>query len=334
MVAQIDKHYMKFRPTKAVSRLVSYGLFEGRPLTTKGRWINPLVFMHFALEKALPAVREVKAPIFIIGTGRSGTTILGVVMSMHKDVGFLNEPKALWHAGVGFEDVIGSYTREPARYRLDASDCTDLIRRNIRRMFGAYLASVMSGRLVDKYPELVFRVPFVKSIFPDARFVFLVRNGWDTCASIEKWSKRLGVTESGEVHDWWGADNRKWKLMLDELVAKDDLLTPYLDQIRTFTRHTDMAAVEWIITMREGMARKREFPDDLHLLRYEDLVQSPRRILGEVLRFCDLADDPVFFDYAESVLSPAPVHEAFELPDIIRPQFEKTMRDLGYGEMP
>jgi hypothetical protein len=332
MVAQIDKHYVKLRPSKVVSRLVSYGLFEGRPLTTKGRWINPLVFMHFALERALPAMRDVKAPVFVIGTGRSGTTILGVVMSMHKDVGFLNEPKALWHAGVGFEDVIGSYTRAPARYRLDASDCTDAIRLNIRKMFGAYLASVMSSRLVDKYPELVFRVPFVKSIFPDARFVFLVRNGWDTCASIDKWSRRLGVTESGEVQDWWGADNRKWKLMLNELIATDELLRPVIDEIRGFSRHTDMAAVEWIVTMREGLRRKREYPDDVHMVRYEDMVQSPRQVLGEVLRFCGLPDDPVFFEYAETVLSPAPMHDPFELPRIIRPQFEQTMRELGYGE--
>ena len=34
MVAQLDSLYIKTRPTKVVSRLISYGLFEGRPLTT------------------------------------------------------------------------------------------------------------------------------------------------------------------------------------------------------------------------------------------------------------------------------------------------------------
>ncbi len=98
MPAQLDSLYIRTRPTKAVSRLISYALFEGRPLTTRGRWINPLVFALSGTLKTLPQIKKVKKPIFIIGMGRSGTTILGVVMSMHRDVGFLNEPKALWHS--------------------------------------------------------------------------------------------------------------------------------------------------------------------------------------------------------------------------------------------
>ena len=54
MIPQIDRRYVKERPTKLFSRLVSYALFEGRPLTTKGRWINPLVscLQHIALRLA------------------------------------------------------------------------------------------------------------------------------------------------------------------------------------------------------------------------------------------------------------------------------------------
>ena len=43
MIAQINPNYIKTRPMKALTRLMSYALFEGRPVTTKGRWINPLV---------------------------------------------------------------------------------------------------------------------------------------------------------------------------------------------------------------------------------------------------------------------------------------------------
>jgi hypothetical protein len=330
MIAQLDSTYLKQRPTKVVSRLISYTLFEGRPLTTKGQWINPFLFMHFGVEKRLPQLRQIKQPLFIIGTGRSGTTILGVLMSMHKDVGFLNEPKALWHSIFPFEDVIGSYTRAKAKYRLDEKDASPDVIRNAHRLFGAYLLTVMSKRLVDKYPELVFRVPFVKAIFPDAKFIFLVRNGWDTCSSIEKWSKRLGVNQATETHDWWGADNRKWDLMLDELVAPDPIFTGILDQVRSLSSHTDMAAAEWIVTMREGLRRKEQNPDCIHLIRYEDLVEKPRESLSAVLRFADMNDDPDFFSYAEKVLRPAPIHAPFDLNPAIRPLFDDTMKLLGY----
>ena len=90
MIAQLESLYIRSRPWKLWSRLISYGLFEGRPLTTRGQWINPLVFAHFAVEKHLPRLRRVEKPVFILGTGRSGTTILGIVLSMHREVGFLN----------------------------------------------------------------------------------------------------------------------------------------------------------------------------------------------------------------------------------------------------
>ncbi len=62
MVAQIDFDYIRQRPTKLISRLLSYALFEGRPLTTKGRWINPLVFSLLSVAKHFPCLRKVREP--------------------------------------------------------------------------------------------------------------------------------------------------------------------------------------------------------------------------------------------------------------------------------
>ena len=165
MVAQVDMTYIKLRPSKLYSRLISYALFEGRPLTTRGRWINPILFTLFSLQKRLPQFKKVEKPIFILGTGRSGTTILGLVLSMHRDVGFLNEPKAIWHSIYPYEDVIGSYSRGAAYYRLTESNVDASIKRNAHRIFGTYLTSVFSHRVVDKYPELIFRASFIKAIF-------------------------------------------------------------------------------------------------------------------------------------------------------------------------
>ncbi|ORJ58773.1 sulfotransferase family protein [Geothermobacter hydrogeniphilus] len=330
MVAQIDSRYIKIRPTKLVSRLVSYALFEGRPVTTRGQWINPLLFALFSVEKRLPQLKKVKRPLFILGTGRSGTTILGVVLSMHREVGFLNEPKAMWHAIYPHEDVIGSYSCGPARYRLDSADVDAVVQRNANRLFGAYLASVFSNRLVDKYPELIFRVPFVRKIFPDAQFIFLVRNGWDTCSSIDRWSDRCGEQKNGEVHDWWGVNQRKWKLMLKELIEPDSYFADIREVAASFERHTDMAVLEWVVTMREGMRRLRENGDCILMVRYEDLVGSPRRTMLGIAEFAGFDEDEVWLRYGESVLHPASRHAAFEMHPALRPLFDETMQALGY----
>lgn len=330
MPAQVDLRYFKARPSKLFSRLVSYALFEGRPVTTRGQWINPFLFAHFALEKRLPQIKRVDKPVFILGTGRSGTTILGVVLSIHREVGFLNEPKAMWHAIYPEEDVIGSYSRGPARYRLNAEDVGDAVKRNAHRLFGAYLATILSRRLVDKYPELIFRVPFVRQIFPDAKFIFLVRNGWDTCASIDKWSARCGEQKNGEVHDWWGVNQRKWRLMLRELVVND----PYFVDVKMLAEgldnHKDMAALEWVVTMREGIRRMQDNEDCIRMVRYEDLVESPRETLRGIAEFTGLSEDETWLSYAESVLHSVPPHAEFEMHPTLRPLFDETMQVLGY----
>ncbi len=332
MIAQLDPLYVRTRPKKALSRLVGYALFEGRPLTTRGQWINPLLAAHFAVETRLPQLAAVEKPIFIVGTGRSGSTVLGVVMSMHRDVGFLNEPKALWHAICPEGDVFGQYAPDnPGRYALDEADATQDVRRRARRLLGVYLKATGSRRVVDKYPELIFRVPFVRAIFSDARFVFLVRDGRDTCRSIESWSSRKGVREAGQTHDWWGAGNLKWRLMLEQLVPEEPILAGLTDEIHTFDRHADMAAVEWIVTMQEGLRQSVRHPDSFRTVHYESLVENPRRELSGLLDFCELPRDSVFFAFAERKLIPAPEKkEDLDLHPAIRGPFDETIEALGY----
>ena len=330
MVAQIDAAYIKSRPTKLISRIISYALFEGRPLTVRGQWINPLVFAQLAFWKHLPQTHKVKGPIYILGTGRSGTTILGMLLSMHRDVGFLNEPKAMWHTIYPHEDVIGSYDRGEAHYRLFAKDATPEVCKIAHKLFGGYLLSTLSSRIVDKYPELIFRVPFIRTIFPDARFIFLVRSGWETCASIEAWSKKNIKANGEEIFDWWGVNRRKWHLMLDQLVEPDPYFSSALGSIRGFESHLDMAATEWVVTMREGLRVKQEYGEAVHLLKYEDMVNSPVGTLGKLLEFCELPNDERFWRYAKATLRKTNPHEPYMLHPAIFPLFRETLNNLGY----
>ena len=331
MVAQIDSRYVRTSPYKTAVRLLSYVFFEGRPLTTKGQWINPLVLALYSIQKRLPQLKKVRKPIFIIGTGRSGTTILGILLSMHRDVGFLNEPKALWHAIYPTEDLVGSYYRGAAQYRLGTSDVSQKVRATAHKLFGAYLAISTSRRVVDKYPELVFRIPFVRSLFPDAKFIFLVRNGWDTCQSIEGWSKRLGVQLDAEQHDWWGANNRKWNLLWEQIITSDEDLQGAIPDRGELENPLDMAALEWIVSMQEGLRLMRQFPDAIQMVRYEDLVERPEDSLNQLLNFCELPPDKRFLDYATQKLRPVPPKKTVSVHPSIRPYFEETMTALGYA---
>jgi hypothetical protein len=292
--------------------------------------MNPILTAFLKLAKRMPCTRPVRAPIFILGTGRSGTTILGKVLSMHRDVGWLNEPKLLWHITYPYEDLIGSYSQGPAYYRLDASHATQDVHRTIRRLYGFYLSLTRSNRIVDKYPEMIFRTEFLRALFPDAKFVFLIRNGWDTLSSIADWSHRFGLEQDGQVHDWWGVNRRKWCLLNEQILANEPLFAGVRDEVAKLEQHTDMAAVEWIATAQEGMRLVEKAPREIHIVRFEVLTTHSTDVLAQLGEFCELVPDEIYFSYACRVLRPPALRQRPTLHPVIRPLFNETMKAIGY----
>ncbi|MFC6639861.1 sulfotransferase [Sulfitobacter sp. JBTF-M27] len=328
MVAQIDRSYARRRPSRVWARLISYALFEGRPLTTRGQWINPLVFGIGKMVRLLPALKNVEAPIFILGTGRSGTTILGKVLSMHHEVGFLNEPKAIWAQLHPNEDLIGNYNRNWARYRLVAEDASPRMMRQIRRLYGAYLRLSFTRRIVDKYPELIFRTEFVRELFSDSKFIFLSRCGSRTCTSIKLWSERHGERVGSEVHDWWGANDRKWNLLVEQVVKEHPDLAAHTE-VMSELDHEGRAAVEWIVAMREGMRLAALDPKGTLHVPYEELCAEPRAWAKRIEKFLGLRTDLIFEDYAESTLVDPGGDSSLGLPNWLTPIFEATEMSLA-----
>jgi hypothetical protein len=329
MVAQIDKAMLKKRPWKVPGRALSWALIEGRPLTTKGQFLNPLVFCGYRLAQYLPEAKGARAPIYIIGTGRSGTTVLGKLFAMHRETVFLNEPKALWHDAHGHEDIIGSYDMGPAQVQMGAEEARPDIATRIAKVYSQALRFGGASRVVDKYPELIFRVPFVEALFSQARFIAIVRDGVDTCSSVTGWSSRKGSEVGEEIHDWWGRDGRKWRLIVEQLVPEHADLAPLQDRLLEVTDHRDRAAVEWIVSMRAAASVAKN--DSVMTVRYEELCAQPETVLPDLLNHCGLEPDAVFAEYAKDILSAAEDYASLNLmPELVAP-FCAVLDDMGYG---
>ncbi len=332
MVAQIDLLFVKARPWKTWPRLLAYTLFEGRPLTTRGRWLNPIVFAGYRLWPRLPLKKPNPEPVFILGVGRSGTTVLGTILAMHRDVGYLNEPKALWHAALGDDDVIGSYAENAGRFRMSGADATAPKIHRLHSYYRAFQALAGCRRVVDKYPELLFRTGFLDAVFPKNKQLVLIRNGLDICSSIEKWSQRHGKTAGRHSDDWWGRDQQKWQILLDELVAPDPAFRQSLGAIRKFRRHVDMAAVEWIVSMRAAQRLQSTNGRELLFVRYEDLLADPAGEMAAILTHCGLRTDAKMMQFAQDRLRPQSAHGAVALHPAIQELFNQTMVTLGYQQ--
>ena len=330
MIAQVDKEYLKYGLRRTARRVASYGLYEGRPLTAKGRFINPFVFAWLKTLAAIPGTPRVDHPIFITGLGRSGTTILGIMLSLHRNIGYLNEPKALWHVIDLRHDINGNYSSSGAQFRLGEHDVHPDMLLRAHRLFARYLALAGASRVVDKYPELIFRVPYVRKIFPDAKFVFITRNGQDAVSSIVKWSEKLGMESSGHRHDWWGRDDIKWHYLRRQLILADPAYATVWPVATANLDHANRAALEWIVTMREGLAQERRFPDSLVRVSYEALLGDPAGELTKLQHLCSLVPDPAVTEYATKRLYENPPKGSLTLHPAIDVLFHETMDQLGH----
>lgn len=296
MPAQVDRNYSKISPFKAIHRYIAFLFFEGRPITSRARWLNVFTFGLYALLTRLPQLKSAECPVFIVGMGRSGTTFLGKVLSLHPVFGFLNEAKALWYEVHPDDDIIGNYGKKPGKYILTSADFTEKKTLKAKRFYGAFLRLTGANRILDKYPEMIFRTDFLLSLFPKAKFIFLVRNGIDTCHSISEWNNKNADGED----NWWGRNDRKWELMKKELLAEDPELLPF---IHKSLNNQERAALEWLITTRKGLELNQKHPESVLIVKYEDLVVSGKETIAAILSFCGLEFTSSMEHYLENALT-------------------------------
>ncbi len=332
MIAQLNRAYLKATPFKVFPRVFSYLFMEGRPATTKGRWFNPLTFAFIRLAGKSKQKVEAESPLFITGTGRSGSTILGMVLSTHPDILFLNEPKALWYLANHDDDIIGSYSKSGGKYIMAAKDLTAGCASFIKAAYSTALRLTGSKKIVDKYPEMLFRTDYLCSVFENPKFIFLTRNAEETISSTTIWSNKNRSADQSE--DWWGVDGMKWKLMIDQLVTKDEMLSQHLDEIKLLTSDTDKAAVEWIVSMNHGMNEILKYPDRILRIRYEDLCLDSDKELKRICDFADVRPDQIMLSYGQSVIKRQKPHNKVALHPVLQKAIEKVNFKLGYGPMP
>ncbi|BFM05565.1 sulfotransferase family protein [Halioxenophilus aromaticivorans] len=330
MIGQLDKTYLTYSKRSVAHRLVSYFLFEGRPHTTKGQWINPFVNAFLRTLALVPGEPIPDRPIYITGLGRSGTTILGKVLSLHEQVGFLNEPKMMWAIADPKTDVCGDYVQQGGRFLLSGSDVPEGAPSKVQRILARYASLTGVERPLDKYPEFIFRVDYLKQVLPNAKVVFISRNGCDAVASVAHWSQDKGVNVGERTDDWWGRGDVKWTYLCEQIISQQPEYAAVANVDLKTMDHTNRAALEWIITMRQGLVAKAQMPDDIYHIKYEELVKAPKEQMIRLLEACELPMSDDVLTYAKDVLYDRPRKDKPELMPDISKLFDETMSQLGY----
>lgn len=216
------------------------------------------------------------APIFIIGCGRSGTTVLGQIFSAHPAVTYIYEPYDLWAAMDPATDFLQLYSHGPRHCILGADNATERSRRRFYRL----MRPAPGRTLAEKSPLNSLRIGYINAIVPDARFVHIVRNGLEVSSSIGKVAavtKRMAFRPP--LNEWWGVGDVKWTALQRDGQAAGY----YPDEVTTLTTDAQRGAYEWLVSLREVENWRQSLGSRLIEVRYEDLTSNPRETLTRLM---------------------------------------------------
>jgi len=217
----------------------------------------------------------VDRPVFIIGCGRSGTTIMGEMLSKHPALAYLFEPRDIWSYEPRTDIWSERAEQLGGRLQLGADDMRPETTAKIANAFGAELWLQRGTVLVEKLPINSFRIAYIRAMFPDARFIYLLRHGLEVARSIAKLAPR-GL--------WFGHNDYKWRLLSDLAQKSGDARLVELctsDELR--------GLLEWRLSFLAARAALQRLPRGRWIeIRYEDLVAEPLAVCRQLEAFLGL----------------------------------------------
>lgn len=226
------------------------------------------------------------APGFIMGCGRSGTTIMGKILASHPQVCYLFEPYHLWAAVDRRTDATNLYYKTDARMMLDGDVVTDETRMRFRRAILSQRAKAGKEFLIEKTPHDAMRIGFLEALAPGARYAHIVRDGVAVAGSIAKVAGDSEYKIAGRpgLNQWWGENDVKWRNL-----ARDGAAAGYFaDEVESLKTHAQRGAYEWLVSLGEVERWRERLGPRLHEFTYEGLLAEPRETLTALTGFFGL----------------------------------------------
>jgi hypothetical protein len=229
--------------------------------------------------------------VFIIGCGRSGTTILGRALSCHPKVTYLNEPREIWFSCFPQTDIwTEKAVARGGRLVLTEIDAEATSADKLRKEVFDEVSKTGKPILIEKLPINGFRLSFLRKIFPKSRFIHLFRNGLEVASSIDKLAKKK----------WYGVNDYKWKQLV--AYAESCELTRQLPKL--CVTDYERGLLEWRL-INESI---RDFtkllpPDDFHEVKYDELISNPIGVLRRLITFIGIEQSKEVEDFVHLNIS-------------------------------
>jgi len=245
-------------------------------------------------------------PVVIIGAPRSGTNMLRDVLCKLQGVGTwpCDEINYIWKHG-NIRVSTDEFSADLAR---------PSVIRYIRKRFDELAKKEKLDFVVEKTCANSLRVPFVDRVLPEARYVFIYRNGIDALASANlRWSAKLDPKYLYEKARFVPAIDLPFYALkyfgnrFYRFFSKEKRLAfwgPQLQEMNALLNQytlEQVCALQWQRCVEAADEALSQLPENRVVrVRYEDFVESPQAELDKICSKLDISVDEENLQYAVS----------------------------------
>lgn len=240
--------------------------------------------------------------LFIGGLHRSGTSILHRLLCEHPLTSGFQDTGVPEDEGQHLQNVFraahefggpGEFALHPGAHMTENSDLISPANRDrLLRQWGAYY-DLEKQVLLEKSPPNLIRSRFLRRMFPNSIFVFIVRHPVAVSLATEKWSQK---SISERLLHW----SKAYSIMLDDVADADDcLMIRYEDFVKSCDQCIgdicDLARIPRFSPEERVEDHNEKYFKDWQL-RYESEIDTLQAVL--------LDDNPVLEHFGYSLTRP------------------------------
>lgn len=248
--------------------------------------------------------------VIIVGAPRSGTNMLRDVLTSFDSVCTwpCDEINYIWRHG---------NVRYPSD-EIPEKRATPTIKNYIRQRFSDIRQQYNADIVVEKTCANSLRVPFVDAVLPDAKYIFIYRDGIDATGSAkERWTAKLDVLYILEKVrfvpktdlPYYGL--RYFWARVYRFISREKRLAfwgPALDGMQSVLQNytlNEVCALQWQRCVDNAEKAFSDMPaDKVVRVRYEDFVHQPVEELSRILEFVGKEVEPEKIATAVEGVSP------------------------------
>lgn len=201
------------------------------------------------------------------------------------------------------------------------------VKKYIRGQFQKMAKKTQANVLVEKTCANSLRVPFVNQVIPDAKFIFIYRDGIDATGSAKlRWTAKLDIPYLLEkvrfvpVLDLPYYAVRYFGARLHRLFSREKRLGfwgPALSDMQTILKShslNEVCAIQWQRCIESADAALSTLPTEkVFRVKYEDFVRDPENHMKQIFSFIGLHFDNETINEATKMVSAKSLGKGREL---------------------